>query len=186
MQELWQLYDEHGSPMPGKGATKDEAFSGLLHGAAQVWMWRRRNGKVEVLVQKRAAGKRTWPNLLDISAAGHINLGETPIEAAIRETKEELGLTIQADDLKLINETKEYMVADNGDIENELVWFYSLELKDNHTFTLQTEEVDSLLWKSFDDFRTELRSNDSHKLYVPHSPAYYEAVLAFIDKAATA
>ena len=103
MTELWQLYDEQGNALSGEGSTKEQVFSkGLLHGASHVWIWHRINDVYEVLLQKRAVNKRTWPNRYDISAAGHIDLGETPIAAALRETKEEIGLVINETDLKHI------------------------------------------------------------------------------------
>ncbi len=57
---------------------------------------------MQVLFQKRTATKRTWPNHFDISAAGHIDLGEDPITAAIRETKEEIGIDVASNDLQFI------------------------------------------------------------------------------------
>ena len=181
MQELWQLYDEQRNPLPGQGAGKDDVYKGLLHGAAHVWIWRRNGNRLEVLVQKRAAGKRTWPNLLDISAAGHIDLGETPLQAAIRETQEEVGLSISPDDLQPIAETKQYLTAPDGSTENELIWLYGLEFKSAESFDLQAKEVGSVTWKDFDTFAQEVRANDNHEIYVPHGKEYFETVLEFIS-----
>lgn len=103
MTELWQLYDEQGRPVIGKGSTKDDVFGkALLHGASHVWIWRHKGNKIQILLQKRAADKRTWPNYYDISAAGHIDLGEDPITAAVRETKEEIGHDVPDTDLRFI------------------------------------------------------------------------------------
>lgn len=88
MDELWQLYDEQGRVLKDKGAKRDDVFgNGILHGASHVWIWRKDNGTLEILLQKRAPNKRTWPNRYDVSAAGHIDLGETPLDAALREAK---------------------------------------------------------------------------------------------------
>ena len=38
--------------------------------------------------------KNIYPLLWDVSVAGHIDAGETFFEAAIRECKEEIGLTL--------------------------------------------------------------------------------------------
>lgn len=180
MQELWQLYDEQGNTLSGKGAPKDKVFSqGLLHGAAHVWVWRVHAGKLEVLVQKRAADKRTWPNLLDISAAGHIDLDESPLRAAIRETQEEIGLKVEANELELIARLRARMTAPDGSIENEYRWLYAVELKADVAFTKELKEVSDLLWKDFSDFKRELTNNDDQELYVPQSPPYFERLIAF-------
>ena len=180
MIELWQLYDEQGRALEGQGATKDAVFKGLLHGASHVWIWRNTNNGIELLLQKRAAHKRTWPNLLDISAAGHIALGEEPLFAAIRETKEEIGLDVTAADFKLIAVDRHNIVASGGEIENEFCWVYLLQLKSSNNFTLQKSEVSSLEWVKFAKFKKNTL-NDTQNKYVPHGPKYYITVISAID-----
>ncbi|CAN5633654.1 hypothetical protein BH23PAT2_BH23PAT2_05520 [soil metagenome] len=182
MHELWQLFDEQGNALQGEGATKDDIFAkGLLHGASHVWIWRKKEDFVEVLLQKRAANKRTWPNRLDISAAGHIDLGEDPLTAAMRETKEEIGLKVDQESLQEFGKVKTYMTAENGAIENEFQWLYLLKFADNSEFTLQEAEVDSLAWKKLDDFVIECGSD----LYVPHGEEYYGKVISAIKTASS-
>lgn len=48
--------------------------------------------KDQILLQKRSATMRTFPNLWDQSAAGHVDVGESSEVAAYRELAEELGL----------------------------------------------------------------------------------------------
>lgn len=50
------------------------------------------NDKGEILVPKRSANKRLFPNCYDFSVGGHVNSGEDYTEAAYRELKEELGI----------------------------------------------------------------------------------------------
>jgi isopentenyl-diphosphate Delta-isomerase len=54
------------------------------------------------LLQKRSATKRVWPNAWDISAAGHLESGQTSTEAALREAEEETGLQLSVDDLQFL------------------------------------------------------------------------------------
>lgn len=181
MDELWQLYDEQGQALSGEGAKKDDVFSkGLLHGASHVWIWRKVNDTIEILFQKRAADKRTWPNRYDISAAGHINLDETPLDAALREAKEEINLDIVSDELKLFGVHRAYLKADDGAVENEFQWLYSLELANNTDFTLQASEVESLAWTSLSKFKVECTGNQ----YVPHGTLYYDTVSTAIESEA--
>lgn len=183
MDELWQLYDEQGRVLPGKGATKNEAFlKGLLHGAAHVWIWRSGDAGVEILLQKRSSTKRTWANRYDISAAGHINLGEHPIQAALRETIEEIGLEIEETSLKLISVQRTYMVAESNAIENEFQWLYLLQMSEATTFDLQAEEVALLEWKLIADLKADVKKISD--LYVPHGDLYYDTVIAAVQSEA--
>lgn len=50
------------------------------------------NDKGEILVPKRTANKRLFPNCYDFSVGGHVNSGETYEQAAYRELEEELGI----------------------------------------------------------------------------------------------
>ncbi|XPV75773.1 MAG: NUDIX hydrolase [Desulfovibrio sp.] len=55
-------------------------------------------GEGSVYVQRRAPHKKLFPDTLDITAAGHLQAGET-IEEGIREIKEELNLDVKYSDL---------------------------------------------------------------------------------------
>ncbi|MDC1205320.1 NUDIX domain-containing protein [Candidatus Pacebacteria bacterium] len=69
---------------------------GLLHGEVHVWCVTPGN---ELIFQHRAKNKDTYPDLLDATAGGHVDLGETYDESAIKELKEETGLDAEAGDL---------------------------------------------------------------------------------------
>lgn len=180
MNKLCQLYDEQGRPLDAKGGTKEEIYSGKLHGSSHVWIWRRNKDSAEILLQKRAQDKRTWPGKFDISAAGHIDLGEDPLTAAIREAKEEINLNIAPTDLKLINVHRSHIQTDHGDIENEFAFVYILELAKNSHFELKHDEVESLEWKDLKDFAQEVTY--SLENYVPHSLFYYMTLVANIEE----
>lgn len=166
--------------MQGQGARKDDVYGkGLLHGAAHVCLWRMEKGEPQVLVQKRAATKRTWPNRFDISAAGHIDLGEDPFGCALRETQEEIGLAINEADLRLINVRRAYMEVGDGSTENEFQWLYLFKLPDNTEFSMQTEEVSSVEWKALETYQHETQTDNNR--YVPHGTPYFATVIAAIE-----
>jgi isopentenyldiphosphate isomerase len=60
------------------------------------------NSAGEIYIQHRARTKRLWPHRKTISASGHVDLGETFEQAAVREVKEELGMELDVRDLHLI------------------------------------------------------------------------------------
>src|SRR4029078_10371505 len=74
-------------------ARKDVHRLGLLHREVHVWIF---DEDKNIFFQKRGL-HRTSPGLLDASVGGHVNVGEDYIEAAVRETLEEAGVSISAD-----------------------------------------------------------------------------------------
>lgn len=73
----------------GRILKKMAHIEGAPHMAAHIWIF---NSKGEVLIQKRSSTKDSYPDLWDISAAGHISSGETMLDGAMREMVEEIGL----------------------------------------------------------------------------------------------
>ncbi len=72
----------------------------------------------EVLLLKRAEHKRLWPGLYN-APGGHVERGETPIEAAARELKEETGLNAEGMILRGI------LIGDAvGDLPGVIVFIY--------------------------------------------------------------
>lgn len=102
----------------GRTKRKDEAHrDGDLHLSAHLWL-ATRDGRV--LLQRRASVKENWPDLWDISVAGHVSAGERAIDAAIREAQEELGLTVRAEELTYLGRLRYHAVLNGGAyIENE-------------------------------------------------------------------
>jgi isopentenyldiphosphate isomerase len=71
-------------------APKDEVRQkGLLSRVSFVILL---NSKSELYLQQRKSTKKTYPLYWSGSAAGHVQAGESYLEAAIRETEEELGI----------------------------------------------------------------------------------------------
>ena len=101
--ELIDILTSDGTPT-GQRATRTEVHTkGLWHRTVHVWFV---NARGEILLQKRSDTKESHPGEYDISAAGHIDAGETSVEAALREVKEELGVILIADELIKIGEFK--------------------------------------------------------------------------------
>ena len=95
MIEYLDIVDEN-DYLTGKVKEKHQAHAdGDYHRTAHVWLI---NDKRELLLQRRSPQKSSFPDYWDISAAGHIRAGETVIEGAIRELKEELGVDSKESD----------------------------------------------------------------------------------------
>ncbi len=97
--EYIDIVDVNNNPI-GKVKEKHQAHEdGDFHRTVHIWII---NNKNELLLQKRSATKKTHPNCWDISGAGHIRAGESVIDGAIRELKEELGVKVQENKLQYI------------------------------------------------------------------------------------
>ena len=89
-EELFPIVDEKGLVV-GK-ATRGECHGGskLLHPVVHLHVF---NNVGELFLQKRPEWKDIQPGKWDTAVGGHIDLGETPEEALVREVREELGIT---------------------------------------------------------------------------------------------
>ncbi len=179
--ELWQTYNEQGEST-GQ-LTRVEARTGILHGASHVWIWTRHGDDIRVLLQVRAKDKPTWPGYLDISAAGHINYGETPLQTAVREANEEIGTDLDPSQLHLLFVHRQRMVMlPSQIIENEFQWVYGLQLNSDQHFSLTDGEVDAVRWLPLAELK-KLADQDLHDSnLVPHGPVYFAELFRAIDR----
>ncbi len=95
MKEKFNLIDEQGNII-GEETREKIHRKGLLHREIHVWLF---NKKGEILFQRRGPNKDTFPNLLDASSGGHVDLDESYESAATRELDEELGIQTSFDNL---------------------------------------------------------------------------------------
>ncbi len=179
-EKPWQPYAPNGQRIEGQLSLKD-ARLGALHGAVHVWLWQLDgNGEKKVLLQRRSAAVTTWPNCWDISAAGHIDAGEATLDAALRETQEEVGLSVDKSALSLLFAFRQRIVYDTI-IENELQWIYGLQLTEEHIFLLQADEVSETMWLPLSDLRRLANGElEGHDL-VPHGDVYFQNVVRGLE-----
>ena len=142
MDELIDILTSKGIKT-GKTCLKSEAHKkGLYHETIHVWFY---TDTQKVLLQKRASIKKVFPNLWDVSVAGHIGAGEKVETAAIREVYEEIGLEIPENKLIKIGVRKDEIVHPNGILDNEFkhLFLCKLETEIAH-LKMQVGEVDDL------------------------------------------
>ena len=179
--ELWQAYTKSGEPVT-QPLTKAKAGTGILHGASHVWIWRRGSHGLEMLLQRRAPDKLTWPNHLDISAAGHIDFGESPLGALLREAQEEIGLKLDTASVELLFVHRAYLQAGAGIIENEFQWVYGYESTEEMQLTFADGEVVTAEWLPFKEFRELVRGASSQYQIVQHGDVYFMNLMAGISR----
>lgn len=104
--EVIEVYDEEGNKT-GICSREEAHRKGLWHRVVHCWMYSREDGQTWLYFQKRAKTKKDFPGLYDLASAGHMDLGESHREAVIRETKEELGIFIDSENLQYLGEMRE-------------------------------------------------------------------------------
>lgn len=173
----WQIFGQDGMPIEGKGGLRKdfEEHPSYRVGAAHVWMWRLSEEGVEVLLQKRAATKRTWPSHYDISVAGHIDLGENSIQAAVREAREEINVEIDPSRLYFVQTL--YTPLDKQEID----FTYTYQLTSDDSFAFEDGEVESVEWWSLETFRYASQHPDKHQM-VPQGDRYFAGIIESLQQ----
>jgi len=176
MDEYIDRVTETGEPT-GEVVLKSEAHkNGWFHNTIHLWLF---TAKGEVLLQQRSHKKAIYPLLWDVSAAGHIDAGESFETAAIRETHEELGLLLEPTDLIKIGVNKHKTAYANDTIlDNEFHHVFIAELKVDVTeLTVQEEEVEAIKLVTLNEFTALLEHSATNNHFIASNSAYYKFVL---------
>ena len=159
MEEMLDLVNEQGDPI-GRAVPRSEAHRlGLRHRTSHVWLVRRQNGVLEVLLQGF-------------------------VDSALRELKEELGVTAQPQDLILCGQRSfQFSAVFHGKPfkDNQVSNVYLLWLdRDAEEFTLQKEEISAVRWMPLADC---LRNVENGALNSCIFPEELRMVQATVEKA---
>ncbi|BBH22761.1 putative Nudix hydrolase [Paenibacillus baekrokdamisoli] len=103
-EEYFDIYDDEGR-LTGTASRSEVHAKGYWHRSFHCWLARREDIRKLVMFQLRHADKDTFPRCFDITAAGHLAVGESMRDAA-REVHEELGVEISFNELLPFGETR--------------------------------------------------------------------------------
>lgn len=156
MEEHFDVCDPSGNPT-GQALPRGEVHRrGLWHRSAHLWLTDGRR----MLLQRRHPGKQTDPGRWDIAVAGHLSAGQTPLEAVVREAREELGLSLDPASLTALGSwAKEYV--EPGFVDRE--WqhaFAGFWEGDPASLVLQPDEVVGARWMDLGSYEAVVTSRD--------------------------
>ena len=142
--ELFDVCDSWGSPT---GATKRRADvhrDGDWHRSLHCWVSIVGPRGPAVLLQRRGAGKDTWPLRLDVAVGGHLGAGED-VGDVVREVEEEIGRAARLGELVRLG--RRVAVGEgHGFVDREIqevfLWRTELPLE---AFRPQPGELDALI-----------------------------------------
>ena len=159
--ELLDVLDETGEP---SGLVRERTLvhlRGDYHRTVHIWLARKReDGGYDLLLQKRSAGKDTFPGCYDTSSAGHVRAGGGFLESALRELSEELGIQAKAEELCFLGYREDvYQEGRFRNHERSAVYLYTGPAGIGD-LTLQADEVESVRWMDLSEILTRVRQRD--------------------------
>ena len=89
-KEIFPIVDEEGRVIGSATRGECHSSSKLLHPVVHLHVF---NSAGDIYLQRRPTWKDIQPGKWDTAVGGHIDYGETPEEALLREVREELGIT---------------------------------------------------------------------------------------------
>ena len=122
------------------------------------------NEKKEILLAKRSANKKLYPNRWSVAVSGTVEEGETYKSNIIKEAIEEIGLK----DIKpvfLFKYLKENEVK-------RISGVFKVNVSSNYNFILEPKEVSEIRW--FSDKELEKLFKLNKKMFTPNFPDYYK------------
>lgn len=158
--EYFDIVDEQGNPTGQTVERKQAHRNNILHRTAHVWIVRHHGNSIQILLQKRCMEKDSFPGCYDISSAGHIPAGVDYIPSALRELREELGLTIdpaQLIDCGLHRHHADEVFHGERFLDNQISKVFLLWLDvDEADITVQKEEIDSVKWFDYAECKQDV------------------------------
>lgn len=145
--ELWDAYNEAGQPL-GVDLVRGETIpEGMYHLVAEILVMHKDGS---ILLMKRDPHKDIHPGAWECSAGGSVLKGETMLQGAIRELREETG--IKENDLRSIYHDK------NGNCLFE--GFFCKVDWPKEMITLQEGETSNFQWVDYDTFYKMYHRNE--------------------------
>jgi len=181
MDEYIDIVTKTGEPTGNKALKSEIHQKGLYHHTVHVWYY---TPSGNILLQQRSIKKTIYPLLWDVSVAGHIDAGESLVNAAKRETLEEIGYDVLEKDLIKIGVFECFQSYPNGIHDNEFHHtFISKITVDIHDLTPQLNEVEALKFVTMDAFKQLLQNSKSNSHFIASNASYYIFVLDSIRNA---
>ena len=137
MNEIWDLYDKNKNKLNKTVKRGEKLKFGEYHLVVNIWI---KNDQNEYLITQRSINK-SHPLMWECTGGSAIK-GETSIDAAIREVKEELGITLNKENATFIGSTTRYY-PNCPDILD--VWLFKTNISIKE-IKIQKEEVNDVMW----------------------------------------
>lgn len=157
MNEHVVLVDENNQPIGVEDKYKVHTKDTPLHRGFSLFLF---NSSGELLLQQRAATKKTWPGVWSNSVCGHPANGETDQQAAARRAKFELGIELAPSQIYVVLQDYHYRYEHQRVVENEfcpvMLAFGDFIVKPN------PDEVKNTRWIGWGSFLDEISAPNKY------------------------
>lgn len=189
--EQLNIFDSKGR-LTGTASRADAHKKGLWHETFHCWFIEVKEHKIFIHFQLRSPDKKDFPNMLDITAAGHLT-AEEGVEDGVREIKEELGISLSLNDLIYVGKIADEITIDDF-IDREFchVFIYKIPAGTKPVYVFQDKEVAEIVKIEVSEFEeiwtdetVSVMINESFvskNNFVPHENSYIDAVIKSIKK----
>ncbi len=143
-EEILEIVDSEGNVTGRAPRSEIHGNPAFIHRDVHVLVF---DSRGRLLLQKRSLKKDVAPGKWDTSVGGHVNPGEDIRDAALRETKEELG--VSGVELQFL-----YRYLFSNHIESELVHTFSCGYEREIDFN--RSEIDEVRYWTLDEIRDAL------------------------------
>ena len=179
--EIWDMLDSEGKNT-GKVIIKGEEIpEGFYHLGADIWII---NSENKILIQKRSSKKRLSPNVWAMTG-GSVIKGENSRETIERETKEELGIELNMNEVKLLKKFRTGKVwIDTYFIKQDIDYYISDLQNLIRNVNFQLEDAYSILEKicNVEDYLSQKNSNIFWNFIQKIADYLYDKILYSIEE----
>jgi isopentenyldiphosphate isomerase len=161
--DLLDIVDENDSVI-GPDTRENVHKKGLLHREIHIWFI---TPDGDMIFQHRAKDKDTYPDLLDATVGGHVDLGMSYEDTAIKEMKEETGIAATIGDLHLIKKLRTHSIDSvTGKINDVFRVQYGYVYKGN-IFDLKIEAGKAVGFVAWPIEKIFSLTEEDKKLFIP-------------------
>lgn len=154
MTEYLDILQADGTPTGERKSRSDIHADGDWHATVHIYLFRKRDGCLELLIHLRSVYKDRYPSCWDTRFGGHVKSGETIDRTVTDELWEEIGLK-RSSDAMMFGGTHQHIEPTN----REIVYSYYCRAQDEDELTFQDGEVQAVRWLTPEAVMAEMQAD---------------------------
>lgn len=161
-EELMDIFDENRRPLGYTRPRSEKLGPGEYKVVVGIWIV---DARGRLLITRRSLCKRYAPGKWE-NTGGHVMAGETPVAAVIRELREETGLSVAPEDVRLLGTAiVPPFIGDN----------FIARARDTGALRLKPDETCDARWVTLSELDAMMAAGEMAPSTVTHMRAYREA-----------